>query len=455
MDEGGGEVEAPLHSPRVGADTPIGRGGEVDPLEQVVGAAAALGGRDPLQRRLQADQLAAGHQRVQGSFLQGDPDRGADGPRLGDHVVAGDGGAAAGGEQQSGEHPHRGRLAGPVRAEEGEDLALAYLDVYSLHGEHIVEGTLESFYDDGWSVGRLHLGAGNPTEPGWPGSCKGFPAAAFGAVRRQNPGRNWCRSPVLPSSMPKTDDNRRPGRAWASLAAAGCLFATLVALLAPGAADSAPLRVLVLGQTVESPKASCPGKIVNNVEITPCRVEGHVSGFQAIAEGIQRPYEAPFEGKVVAWSITLAKPSKTKTSTTVDEISVFNELLGEPSQARIGILRPVDEETKPPRYKLVRQSPLEVLNPYFGSTPVFALEHPLTILKGQIVALTVPTWAPMFAFNVSGENTWRGSRLPEHCASKEDIQGGHPQQGVGKTKTYGCYYSNARLLYTATLVKKP
>ena len=49
----------------------------------------------------------------------------------------------------------------------------------------------------------------------------------------------------------------------------------------------------------------------------------------------------------------------------------------------------------------------------------------------------------MFAFNVAEENTWRGSRLPEHCSSKEDIQGGHPQQGVGKTKTYGCYYSNA------------
>jgi hypothetical protein len=61
----------------------------------------------------------------------------------------------------------------------------------------------------------------------------------------------------------------------------------------------------------------------------------------------------------------------------------------------------------------------------------------------------------MFAFNVSSENTWRGSRLPEHCSSKEDIQDGNPQQGVGKTKTYGCYYSNARLLYTATLVKNP
>ncbi len=242
-------------------------------------------------------------------------------------------------------------------------------------------------------------------------------------------------------------------RAWALLAAAG-LLAALVAVAAPNAADSAPLRVVVLGQTPETPPASCPGKIVNNVEVTPCRVEGHVTGFQAIADGVARPYEAPFEGKIVAWSITLAKPSTTETETTTDEVGFFNDFLGTPSQARIGVLRPI-EGSKPPKYKLVRQSPVEVLNPYFGSTPVFALDHPLTVLKGQVVALTIPTWAPMFAFNVSADNTWRGSRLPEKCSSKEDIQGGHPQQGVGKIKTYGCYYSNARLLYTATLVKKP
>jgi hypothetical protein len=244
-----------------------------------------------------------------------------------------------------------------------------------------------------------------------------------------------------------------PRRGWALIAALG-LLAALVAVAAPRAADSAPLRVVTLGQTSETPPASCPGKIVNNVEITPCRVEGHVSGFQSIADGVPRPYEAPFDGKIVAWTITLAKPSTVETETTTDEVGFFNDFLGTPSQARIGILRPI-EDTKPPKYKLVRQSPVEILNPYFGSTPVFALDHPLTVLQGQVVALTIPTWAPMFAFNVSAENTWRGSRLPEKCSSKEDIQNGNPQQGVGKIKTYGCYYSNARLLYTATLVKKP
>jgi hypothetical protein len=254
--------------------------------------------------------------------------------------------------------------------------------------------------------------------------------------------------------MPVTENNTRDRRAWMLLAGAACLLAVLVAVAAPRDAASAPLRLVVLGQTPETPAAACPGKIVNEVEITPCRVEGHVTGFQAIADGVARPYEAPFDGKVVAWSITLAKPSTRETKTTSNEVAFFDEVLGRPSQARIGILRPV-EDSKPPKYTLVRQGPLEVLNPYFGTTPIFALDHPLSVLKGQIVALTVPTWAPMFAFNVDADNTWRGSRLPEHCTSTKDIQDGNPQQGVGKTKTYGCYYSNARLLYTATLVKKP
>jgi hypothetical protein len=253
--------------------------------------------------------------------------------------------------------------------------------------------------------------------------------------------------------MPFAENKIRSRRTWALLAAAVCAFAGLVAIAAPGV-DSAPLRVIVLGQTAETPPASCPGKIVNNVEITPCRVEGHVTGFQAIADGIPKPYEAPFEGKIVAWSITLSNPSRAETATTTDEVGFFNDFLGDPSMARIGVLRPV-EGSDPPKYTLVRQSPLKILDPYFGTTPVFALDHPLTVLKGQVIALTIPTWAPMFAFGVSADNTWRGSRLPEHCMAKDDIQGGHPQQGVGKIKTYGCYYSEARLLYTATLVKKP
>jgi hypothetical protein len=255
-------------------------------------------------------------------------------------------------------------------------------------------------------------------------------------------------------TLPSAAENRLRLNRGLTAALFVCLLAGLVAAAWPGAADSAPARVVVLGRTDAAPPPSCPGKIVNNVEVVPCRVEGHVTGFQAIAGGVPRPYEAPFDGKVVAWSITLSRPSRTDSAKTTDEVGFFNDFLGKPSQARIGILRPI-EGSKPPRYELVRQSPLQTLNRYFGSTVVFALDHPLSVLRGHVVALTVPTWAPMFAFNVSDDDTWRGSRLPEQCSSKGDIQNGNPHQGVGKTKTYGCYYSNARLLYTATLVKAP
>ncbi len=167
----------------------------------------------------------------------------------------------------------------------------------------------------------------------------------------------------MPFAKAKTNLRRH----WALIGAA-CLLAGLVAAAAPGAADSAPLRVVVLGQTPETPAPSCPGKIVNNVELTPCRVEGHITGFQSIADGVPRPFEAPFEGKIVAWSITLAKPSTKETKTTTDEVGFFNDFLGTPSQARIGILRPV-EDSKPPKYTLVRQSPIEIAQPLLRQHP--------------------------------------------------------------------------------------
>jgi hypothetical protein len=226
-------------------------------------------------------------------------------------------------------------------------------------------------------------------------------------------------------------ENRLDARLAATVLAVACaLLVVLVAICWPGDAGSAPLRTITLGQTATTPKPTCPGKIVNGIEEIPCRVEGNVTGFQTMAEGVADPYVVPFDGKVVSWSITLSRPSRSESKTTEDEVSFFNDFLGKPSEARIAILRPV-EGSKPPKYVLARQSPLIVLNPYFGSKVIFALEHPLTVLRGQVVALTVPTWAPMFAFNLSEDNTSLGIRQEGKCAGIKNIKAGHPLQGVG------------------------
>jgi hypothetical protein len=252
-----------------------------------------------------------------------------------------------------------------------------------------------------------------------------------------------------------------------------------VAVLAwPGEAGSAPRRVVVLGETARTLRPDCPARAARN-----CQAVGRVTGFQSLAGGTQpRPFAAPFDGKVVSWSISLSRPSAKDTETTDNEIGFFNELFSKPSIARIGILKRVPR-TKPPEYRLVRQSPRQVLNPYFGSTPEFALEHPLSVAEGQIVALTIPTWAPAFLHSgaceplpgtttardpdrcttFSERNTWRGSRRKGRClfnaTDPDELQAqvnhSYPQQKINSRKEYGCYYEGARLLYTATLVKKP
>ena len=62
-----------------------------------------------------------------------------------------------------------------------------------------------------------------------------------------------------------------------------------------------------------------------------------------MAGGVAAPYEVPFDGKIVAWSITLARPSREDTAKTTDEVGFFNDFLGSPSEARIGVLRPVED----------------------------------------------------------------------------------------------------------------
>ena len=100
------------------------------------------------------------------------------------------------------------------------------------------------------------------------------------------------------------------------------------------------------------------------------------------------------------------------------------------------------------KYKLKRQSPVVELRSSFGTRQVFTLTEPLRINDGEFLALTIPTWAPSFAINLSGKrNVWRASRGKGKCTSRNDIKASKPQQKTGTTRQYGCDYKTARLLY--------
>ena len=222
---------------------------------------------------------------------------------------------------------------------------------------------------------------------------------------------------------------------WLLLALVGAV-ALLLLSLATGDGDAAPGRTtVILGQTATEPDPSCPD--------LPCQAVVSVTVCQVDNGQTKLPLTVPHDGTIKAWTLTLAQPTNSQRT-------FFNGFFGTPPQARLAILRRIPG-TSPPRYNLRRQGSVKELSPYLGQTVKFSAD--LKVEKGDIVGLTVPTWAPAFAQDLSASNVWRASREPGACKNATDIRQGEPQEKVGTRRTYGCKYTTARLLYTATLVE--
>ncbi len=241
---------------------------------------------------------------------------------------------------------------------------------------------------------------------------------------------------------------------------------------------------IVLGKATNKLEPNC-GKDFSR----DCIVEGKVTGYQVFRKGSARKnsFRVPFNGKLVSWSISLSRPTKGVINQggtdQPAQLPFFNDLFGSPASARIAVLRQVDKKSSgPPKWRMVRQSPVQILNPYFGRTVHFALARPLNVIRKQVVALTIPTWAPAVwkprscSFNpISGvqdpdacsqaeeDYTWRGGRAKDKCRlgidpdtgePNEALQKTGPQQKVNSERRYGCYYGSNVLLYTATLIGK-
>lgn len=213
-----------------------------------------------------------------------------------------------------------------------------------------------------------------------------------------------------------------------------CSLLLLVSLASSSDAAKLARTTVILGQTANEPDPSCPD--------LPCQAIGSVTGFQVSNGQTQLPFTVPRDGTIKAWTLTLAQP-------TGSQRAFFNGFFGTPPQARLAILRRVPG-TNPPRYTLRRQGQVQILTPYLGQTVKFSAN--LKVERGDIIGLTVPTWAPAFAQDLDTGNVWRASREPGTCKNATDIRQGEPQERIGARATYGCKYTTARLLYTATLV---
>jgi hypothetical protein len=208
-----------------------------------------------------------------------------------------------------------------------------------------------------------------------------------------------------------------------------------LALVLPATSPATLSEVGVIGATSPATVPSCPG--------TPCLAVSRTTGFQARVGSANKLMRVPRDGTIVAWTIVLGKPNAT-------QIKFFNANEGGAAEAGIAILRP---QPKPNlTYKLVAQSPTVKLQPYFGLTAQFPLETTLQVKKGDMVALSVPSWAPALALGFGNSTSWRASRPRKQCSTTSSQT---TQTQLSSTVQYYCLYQTARLTYSATLISTP
>jgi hypothetical protein len=84
------------------------------------------------------DLLTGSRVGVGGAALRHVADPATDADRIADQVAPGHRGRAGGGCEQRGEHPQRGGLAGPVGAQEADDLTGLDVEVHAGDGVHLL-----------------------------------------------------------------------------------------------------------------------------------------------------------------------------------------------------------------------------------------------------------------------------------------------------------------------------
>jgi hypothetical protein len=212
------------------------------------------------------------------------------------------------------------------------------------------------------------------------------------------------------------------------------IFVLAAALALPASASA---RIVELGETAEEASPSCPSD--------PCEAVVRVTGLQgSMAGGRKNPYYIRRNGYIVAFTVRLSEP-------TADQIDYFTDNFGSPSQVRLSVLRRGDTRRTRLNYRLVAQSELFELDPYFGSSPTFVLQEPLRVRKTHWISVSVPTWAPMFAVGLGRDDWWRASRSRGDCDALRQFA----VEDLREVNMFGCTYSGARLLYTATYVPDP
>src|ERR1700741_992826 len=192
--------------------------------------------------------------------------------------------------------------------------------------------------------------------------------------------RNWRRGVVLNLDMKRF-----------LLATAGVV--ALCGLL-PAAADA---MISELGATTSPVIApACP----KGVPPSECTIIlTRATALETIRDNVAYPSKVKQAGRIVAFTVGLSALSS-NAATAQQDIKFLDNSYGGNAQVGITVLKPVGKKTAW-TWQVVAQSPLVEVQPYLGQVAQFPLTTTIPVVRGEVVALTTPTWAPALSIDLS------------------------------------------------------
>lgn len=223
------------------------------------------------------------------------------------------------------------------------------------------------------------------------------------------------------------------GRFRRSLVAFGAVSALAATPAVAGAATLSEIGTVDDGRPPRCPEA--------------CSVITRTTAMPTSTNGDRNVYAAPSNGTIVAWSITLGTPS-------ADDRKALERQLGR-SRAQLSVIR----RGKSVSGTVIGSSPLKHLDPYFGGEVTFALPQTIAVRKGDLIGLTVSSWAPNLVQGYDAKTSWRASRPAGRCGgTTEDRKADYyvdTTLASGKVGSFNCLYKSERLAFSATFVPNP
>ena len=230
------------------------------------------------------------------------------------------------------------------------------------------------------------------------------------------------------------------------------LAATLLAaVLVPAAASAANIEIGVTASPIIAP--TCPADAQGNA----CKIVlTQVTAYETRRDGVVNPTKIQEAGVISSFTLGL-----TGTSTiTAKDISYLDKTYGGPPEAQLTILRATGTSSRP-AFRVAAQSPVFKVQPELGQVAEFPLVAPLPVVRGELVALTVPTWAPVLSFELSTSKfsysqSRTFSRTTAGTSSCSTSAGANLAQiTIGELSNYSCNFAGTRVEYSALEITTP